>query len=75
MKTIALKPTLNPAFKMTQLLPRLPADFVAKRAWPAQPFSAVAASARAYRYEAAATSPCTMRSRTGMNAESTRLVA
>jgi len=75
MKTISLKPTLNPAFKATQPLPLLPAGFVARRAWAARPFCAPESPSEAFRFAAVATDRCTMPVRNEISAQSARLVA
>ena len=75
MKTMFLKPTLNPAFKITQPLPMLPQGFVARHAWAARPFSAEIRPAEAFRLEASVTDRYAMPLRTEINAQSARLVA
>jgi len=74
MKTITLKSELNPAFKMTQPLPLLPAGFVAKRAWAARPFTAVVTMAETFRLDASS-NRCTMPLRQETGAQNARLVA
>lgn len=60
MNTIFLKPTLNPAFKITQPLPTLPEGFVARHAWAARPFSAAAGPGDAFQLKVAARNRCVM---------------
>jgi hypothetical protein len=75
MKTIFLKPTLNPAFKTTQPLPLLPAGFVAKRAWAARPFSAPVSPAEAFRLDGTAAGRCPMPLQHEIHPQVARLVA
>ena len=75
MQTILLKPRLNPAFKITQPLPLLPAGFVAKRAWAAKPLSEQALRAETFGAKASVSDRCTIRPRHEINTQSARLVA
>jgi len=75
MKTIFLKPMLNPAFKITQPLPVLPEGFVARHAWAARPFSAGFSPADEPRMQLATRSRCVTALESEFRGQSTRLVA
>jgi hypothetical protein len=75
MKTIFLRPMLNPAFKITQPLPMIPEGFVARHAWAARPFSAQADRADAFGLKVAASHRCVMTLGNDILPQSTRLVA
>ena len=75
MKTMFLKPTLNPAFKITQPLPMLPQGFVARHAWAARPLSVEARPVEASSLNLAASNRCVMRLETEIHSKSARLVA
>jgi hypothetical protein len=74
MKTILLKPMLNPAFKITQPLPVLPEGFVARHAWAARPFNAVTPP-RESRFPIAARCRSVLVLESELHAQSARLVA
>ena len=75
MKTIFLRPMLNPAFKITQPLPMLPEGFVARHAWAARPFSARVWPADDSRLEVATRNRCAMALGNDNHPQSVRLVA
>ena len=75
MKTIFLKPMLNPAFKITQPLPVLPEGFVARHAWAARPFSAQVGPGDAFKLSVAPSNRCVIRLGTEIHTPGARLVA
>ncbi|MCL4786005.1 MAG: hypothetical protein KJ070_04315 [Verrucomicrobia bacterium] len=75
MKAISLKPELNPAFKKTQPLPLLPADFVVRHAWAARPFAALGSAAESIGRETTVTDRCLGAWRQELHGHSARLVA
>lgn len=75
MRTIILKPTLNPAFKITQPLPVLPSNFSSGRGRAATPFCGPLSAPGAMPMSAVATLRRGFTLNESANAQSDRLVA
>jgi hypothetical protein len=75
MKAIFLKPALNPAFKITQPLPLLPAGFVARRARAARRFCELDSPGKTSRLMAAGRDHCATPLRHEINSQNACLVA